>query len=505
VAASEQIEVELKFDVEAGTEPPDLRALPGVVGAREPETFTLDATYFDTENLDLAGNKITMRRRTGGYDAGWHLKRPADTAGARRELRVGFDEAPDNDTPPAALIDPVRVLVRTRPLIPVAAISTQRTVTILLGEGDEPIAELAADLVTARSLLPGGHTQQWSEWEFELLGDSGNARLLKAATRTLTKAGAREPSSVSKLARAIGSTPAVSTAVPELGKHPTALDLVLTNLTVHRNSLIEWDPKVRVDADDAVHQMRVSSRRLRSVLTGFKEVLDAEKTAHLNGELRLLARILGDARDSEVQIGIDVSLLEGEDVSDALREALIGQERADHDRAVQVAHRAMNSNRYFALLDAIDELIADPPTGPRADDTAEVAADRSIRRSRRRIRREQNLLASLPEGSDEWFEQLHVVRKKAKRLRYRADAVAALGKSRHERAGKVAKVIQSALGDVNDARLNRKRIAELVAQAQSGSLALEPRDLFVLGRVDARQTAAIDHAIAAYSSAIKDL
>ncbi|HQV17683.1 MAG TPA: CYTH domain-containing protein, partial [Gordonia sp. (in: high G+C Gram-positive bacteria)] len=77
MAASEQIEVELKFDVEAGTEPPDLRALPGVVGAREPETFTLDATYFDTENLDLAGNKITMRRRTGGYDAGWHLKRPA--------------------------------------------------------------------------------------------------------------------------------------------------------------------------------------------------------------------------------------------------------------------------------------------------------------------------------------------------------------------------------------------------------------------------------------------
>ena len=505
MAASEQIEVELKFDVEAGIETPDLRVLPGVVGARQPETFLLDATYYDTENLDLASNKITMRRRTGGHDSGWHLKRPSGIAGARRELQVSFDESSDDSTPPAALTDPVRVLIRSRPLIPVAVISTQRTVTTLLGARDEPVAELAADLVTARSLLPGGHSQEWAEWEFELLGDSGDARLLKAASRALTRAGGREPSSASKLARAIGATPAVSSAVPELGKNPTALDLVLTDLATHRNALVSWDPQVRVDAFDAVHQMRVSSRRLRSVLTGFKGVLDDEKTTHLDGELRLLARILGDARDSEVQIDIDISLLAGEDVSDALREALIGQEKAGHDRALRVAHAAMNSNRYFALLDDIDELIADPPTGPAAEDTAEVAADRSINRSRKRIRQEQATLASLPEGSDEWLEQLHVVRKKAKRLRYRVDAVAPLGKKHHQRAGKVAKVIQTALGDVNDALINRQRIAELVAQAQSGELQLEPRDLFVLGRVDTRQAEAMQRAIATYSSVIKDL
>ncbi|MBD0022571.1 CHAD domain-containing protein [Gordonia pseudamarae] len=505
MAASEQIEVELKFDVDASTDAPDLRVLPGVVGAREPETFQLDATYFDTENLDLASNKITMRRRTGGHDSGWHLKRPTAIAGARRELQVGFDEAPDEVTPPTALTDPVRVLIRSRPLIPVAVISTQRTVTTLLGAGDEPIAELAADLVTAQSLLPGGHSSQWAEWEFELLGDTGNNRLLKAASRMLTRAGGREPSSASKLARAIGATPAVSNTVPGLGKNPTALDLVLTDLATHRNALLAWDPQVRVDAYDAVHQMRVSSRRLRSVLTGFKGVLDDEKTTHLDGELRLLARILGDARDSEVQIDIDISLLEGEDVSDALRAALVGQEEIGHERALRVAHAAMNSDRYFALLDDIDELIADPPTGPLAEATAEAAADKSIGRSRKRIRQEQNRLAALPEGSDEWLEQLHVVRKKAKRLRYRVDAVAPLGKKHHHRAGKVAKVIQTALGDVNDALINRQRIAELVAQAQSGELRLEPRDLFVLGRVDTRQAAAMQRAIGTYSSVLKDL
>ena len=60
-------------------------------------------------------------------------------------------------------------------------------------------------------------------------------------------------------------------------------------------------------------------------------------------------------------------------------------------------------------------------------------------------------------------------------------------------------------GDVNDALINRQRIAELVAQAQSGALRLEPRDLFVLGRVDTRQAEAMQRAIATYGSVIKDL
>ena len=116
MAPSEQIEVELKFDVDAGHTAPDLRILPGVIGASAPETFQLDATYFDTENLDLAGNRITMRRRTGGHDAGWHLKRPTGIAGARRELRIGFSDAPADADVPAELITPVIALTRTRKL-----------------------------------------------------------------------------------------------------------------------------------------------------------------------------------------------------------------------------------------------------------------------------------------------------------------------------------------------------------------------------------------------------
>lgn len=498
MAASEQVEVELKFDVDAGHTAPDLRALPGVVGATEPETFNLDATYFDTENLDLAGNKITMRRRTGGHDSGWHLKRPTGVAGVRRELQLGFDDAPADGDVPTALIDPVIALTRTRTLIPVAVISTTRTVTQLLGADGERVAEFAEDLVTAQSLLPGGQFQEWSEWEFELIGADPHPKLLRAAEKLLRSGGGREPSSASKLARAIGATPVVSR--PHLSKHPTALELVITDIAIHRNSLITYDPLVRIDAEDAVHQMRVACRRLRSVFSGFPTVLDAGRTNHLSNELKLLARILGDARDSEVQLAIDESILAGEHASPALIAALAGTETAVHDRAITAARAAMNSDRYFALLDAIDEVIASPLPGPDAELDAVAAVDKAIDRSRKKIRRAQKELAAAAEGSDEWMEQLHTIRKRAKRLRYSTDAAEPLDKKRHRQVAKVAKQIQSALGDVNDTKLNRARLAQIAASGEVTGM-----DLFVLGRVDARQEAATERAIAAYRKAAENL
>ncbi|MBD0860016.1 CYTH and CHAD domain-containing protein [Gordonia sp. zg691] len=495
--ASEQLEVELKFDVDAGHVAPDLRALPGVVSATTPQTFALDATYYDTEYLDLAGNKITLRRRTGGTDQGWHLKRPTDIPGARRELQVGFDEAPADGDIPDALLTPVLALTRARTLTPVAVISTTRTVTRLLGADDEPLAELAEDLVTAQSLLPGGHSQQWAEWEFELLG-GGTTKLLKAADKALRAGGAREASSASKLARAIGATPTVHE--PRLSKRPTALELVITDIALHRNALIAYDPQVRVDAPDAVHQMRVACRRLRSVLSGYPTVLDADRTAHIGAELKLLAQILGDARDSEVQLELSESLLRGENASPELLAELAGTESAAHDRAVRAAHAAMSSKRYFTLLDTIDGLIAAPPPGPDAELPATAVVDRAIAKSRKHIRKAQDKLAGLAEGSAEWEEQLHTIRKRAKRLRYSIDSTEPLGKKKYRDVGAVAKKIQSALGDFNDTRINRARLAEVVAAGK-----LSGTDMFVLGRIDARLEADGQRAIAAYRKVAKEL
>src|SRR4051794_11700125 len=51
------------------------------------ERQRLNATYFDTPDLRLALAGLTLRRRTGGADAGWHLKVPAGKD-ARSEIRL---------------------------------------------------------------------------------------------------------------------------------------------------------------------------------------------------------------------------------------------------------------------------------------------------------------------------------------------------------------------------------------------------------------------------------
>src|ERR1700712_3617907 len=92
---SRYLEVERKFDVDASTQPPSFDGLAGVVRVERAETQALDAGYFDTVDRDLASNRITLRRRTGGLDAGWHLKLPAGSD-ARTEVRLPLDaDAPD--------------------------------------------------------------------------------------------------------------------------------------------------------------------------------------------------------------------------------------------------------------------------------------------------------------------------------------------------------------------------------------------------------------------------
>ena len=88
-AMTEHLEIEQKFDVDTGFERPSFDGLDGV-SAAEPVLHQLSATYFDTADGRLAASKITLRRRTGGTDEGWHLKLPAG-AGARREVHAPLD------------------------------------------------------------------------------------------------------------------------------------------------------------------------------------------------------------------------------------------------------------------------------------------------------------------------------------------------------------------------------------------------------------------------------
>ena len=205
---TEHLEIESKFDVGIDFVIPDLGGVADGSGVTEPEVRLLAAHYFDTSDLRLIAAKITLRRRTGGPDAGWHLKLPAG-AGSRREMQAPLGDEAAGVPPQLASL--VAELIGDEPLRVVAVLETQRTVRNLTGAGGETLAEVADDLVTGRLPGPGddpGEPVTWREVEVELV--SGGPEILAAARDRLVAAGPRPSPSPSKLARLLGTRTASS-------------------------------------------------------------------------------------------------------------------------------------------------------------------------------------------------------------------------------------------------------------------------------------------------------
>ena len=208
ISKGDHLETEQKYDADADFVLPEIGSLPELGGRRpaDPKRIYLSATYFDTENFDLIQHKVTLRRRVGGDDEGWHLKLPVrkDT---RKELHAPLDESADGSVPArlAALVEDITAGQRLRP---VALLDTERTVVRLPGPSGDALVEVADDLVTAvRFGETDSEPMTWREIEVEALSsDSGATAMLETVGKALRKAGARPSASGSKLARVLGAS-----------------------------------------------------------------------------------------------------------------------------------------------------------------------------------------------------------------------------------------------------------------------------------------------------------
>jgi inorganic triphosphatase YgiF len=201
----DHLETEQKYDVGGDFALPQLGALPGLSGRRpDPKRYYLSATYFDTENFDLNQHRVTLRRRVGGTDEGWHLKLPVrkDT---RQELHAPLDG--NGGVVPARLAAQVEDITAGRRLRPIAILDTERTVVTLTGRSGHALVEVADDRVTASRF--GGPDEKpvtWREIEVEVVSEEPEAaRLLEAVGQVLREAGAKRSSSGSKLSRLLQS------------------------------------------------------------------------------------------------------------------------------------------------------------------------------------------------------------------------------------------------------------------------------------------------------------
>ena len=202
----DHVEIETKYDVADDVVLPSFMGINGVAAVEQPVEEHLDAEYFDTADHRLLRAGFTLRRRSGGGDAGWHLKLPR-AAGGRLEVRRPLGRS--TTRVPKALSDLATAHTRGRRLIPVARLQTRRTVHRLLAEDGGPLAEVADDHVLAET--PGEAATSWREIEVELADTDGNeldeigSELLDAVGERLRAAGATPSESSSKLARALGS------------------------------------------------------------------------------------------------------------------------------------------------------------------------------------------------------------------------------------------------------------------------------------------------------------
>src|SRR3954447_25588720 len=165
MSSSEHSETERSYDPGPAAVLPTLDVVDGVSAMGPPVQLELTAVYFDTADLDLARHGITVRRRTGGDDAGWQLKLPA---GGDTRTEVRLPPGRTTKTVPPQLLTSVRGLVRDRTLIPIARVATRRLEYDLIGEGDSVAARICADEVHAERLVGPPHLEDWQEWEVEL-------------------------------------------------------------------------------------------------------------------------------------------------------------------------------------------------------------------------------------------------------------------------------------------------------------------------------------------------
>jgi CHAD domain-containing protein len=451
---------------------PDLTRLPSVASVGAPHSVELTATYFDSLGLPLTRAGVSLRRRVGGTDEGWHLKIPSGAGRDEIHLPLGRSQR----TVPVALRRVVLAWTRNADLAPIATVVTHRTAYDLLDVDGGRLAELADDRVSATA---EGAPQplEWREWELEL--DAGDPALLKAADKLLRKAGVPLSESPRKIVRALGDRLSPPVNLGPIGPDRPAGRVLQLRITEQVAELLRRDSEVRRGLPSGVHQARVVCRRLRSALATYRPLLDREVTDPIRVELQWLQEALGEARDAHVvhqRLGILVD--DDRHVVGPVRRRLDRTYDAKARDAQAVVTEVLASERYLRLLDDLDTLAAAPPWTDQAEQDATTVLRPLVRKDWKRLAARVDALEAAGDDRDARDHALHEVRKAAKRLRYAVETVQPVWGRKTKRLRRFAKTVTQVLGEHQDTVVSR---ADLLAVAAEAAAAGE--DAFTYGRL----------------------
>jgi CHAD domain-containing protein len=266
---------------------------------------------------------------------------------------------------------------------------------------------------------------------------------------------------------------------------PTDGDLSAARIVHERlvelvNRIALHESRIRHREHGGVHQMRVTLRRLRSLMATFGPLFDRAVVSSLREELAWLAGELGGARDAEI-VRTRLHALAGTSDERALVERLDDLLDSAETAGFESAVAALDSVRYQHAFHDLTDFVSEPPWGLDAGEPDEATLRELVHRDWKRMRR-RALRARRVIDPDQRQAALHDVRKAAKKLRYSAETLAPLYGRDARRLARDTKGVQTALGELQDSVVTRETLRSLAGEDGWDSAAE-----FTLGDMHARE------------------
>lgn len=463
-------EIELKFEIDPGAVARLEQKLIVRPGAKTPPAAQqLTSVYYDTPGLELVKAGFTLRTREA---AGKHLqtvKTEAEGLSVRGEWETERD-GPGLDLKAAART-PLEAVLKTLKgeLKPVFVTRVERTKHLVRQGKSRVEAALDRGQIEAQD-----RTAPLCELELEL--KDGDPAALYALARRLAEAAPLRLSFVTKAERGYrlleGRTvgEAIKQAKVRLKRGMSARQAFQAIAVA---CLRQWAGNAAVlraaRRPEALHQMRVALRRLRTALKLFESITADTDYPRLVGELNWLAAELDQGRDIDVLIAETfrpaAARFHDQTGMAGLGERLLKARTRAYDRMADV----LDQPRYLILVLDMAAWIesgrwadpADPLHGPKASAPVEALASAGLDKLRRQIKTRGRRLKTLDP------ERRHKLRIRAKRLRYALEFFGDLYAVKGEREEMLAalKALQDGLGRLNDMKVARDKG---LALAESG-------------------------------------
>lgn len=444
-------------------------------------TATLDDTYFDTPDWRIHRARYTCRLRRKNGAAELTLKAMAEAEGgirSRREITAALPGAEaDPLAAPGRAGEALRAVCGRQPLQPLFRLVTTRT-TYHVADDQGRLAEVALDETAIP--LEGEEPARLTRVEVEV--PPGALDRARPFVDAMVAACSLGPAATAKFEAALVATGLRPPPAPDFG--PEGVDPSMTAghvayavLRKQFRVFLANEPGTRLGEDiEALHDMRVATRRLRAAMAAFRPYLSPRLLA-FRDQFGWVAGALGQVRDLDVQLERMDEWRAGfpperAHTLDAIEALLRRRRDAARRRMLQV----LDSRRYERLCERFAAVLrAGPPRSiaPGRVPILAVAPDLVERRYRKVRRLGDRIKKSSPP------EAYHLLRIEAKKLRYALEFVGngIYGRPALEFSARVT-ALQDVLGLHQDAYVAIEMLEEL---AESAGRRLEPAALMAMG------------------------